>query len=171
MNLFKKIPCENYKSINKQIINWINTTDLVYSRNFWNPIDVKHFLKQCPLFLSWTRENNIPVKTIAVTVGSTVDCCGPHTDAEPARFKLSWPILNTGNTYNRWYNIIDATKFKINNLDGICYEYSNLKEICRTEVVDPMIIDAGTVHDVLVEHDNFPRLGLQCQLIKEPAWI
>ena len=169
MNLYKKIPCSNYTAINQQILNWIKSTDLNESKQFWNPIDTKQFLKHCNLFLAWTRENSIPIKTIAVTVGQTSDCCGPHTDAKPARFKLSWPILNTQKTYNCWYKIIDTEKFKVNNLDGFCYDYNNLEEIDRVEVIDPMLIDAGTVHDVLVEHDNFPRLGLQCQLIKEPA--
>lgn len=168
MRLFKRLPCENYNDINQQILNWIDTTNLVHSDNFWNPLEVKEFISSCSLFKDWLVENKILVKTIALTVAKEANCCGPHVDTPPARYKLSWPILNTKNTFNRWYKIKDESDYTLNHLGGKAYKLTNLTEIASIEVEHPMIIDAGVVHDVLIKHNVFPRLGLQCQLFKEP---
>lgn len=171
MHLFKELPCQNYDAINQQLLDWVNNTTLVESNNFWNPVEVKEILSSCPLFKQWLVDNKLLIKAVAVTVGKSVTCCGPHIDTQPARYKLSWPILNTKNTFNRWYKIIDESKYTINNLGGKIYSLDNLEEIASNEVLRPMIIDAGVVHDVYIIDGVFPRLGLQCQLFKEPETL
>ena len=168
MNLYKIIECDNYQNINREILAFVQNNELEKSTDFWNPVDIKEVLSECPLFKKWIFDSKLHIKTIAVTVGNKFGCCGPHTDTPPARYKLSWPILNTKNTFNRWYKIKDETDFIINELGGKSYKIDNLEEIESNEVLFPMIIDAGIPHDVYIKEEKFPRLGLQCQLFKEP---
>jgi hypothetical protein len=48
-------------------------------------------------------------------------------------------------------------------------DITQLQEIDRMRVDAPAIINVGIPHDVWFEENSqFPRLGLQCQLLKEP---
>lgn len=172
MILYKILRCENFQEINDQILAWIDThPEIQDSRNFWNPIDAKEFMKYNNKFLEWNKKSELMISNIAVTVGRQPGCCGIHTDTPPARYKLSWPIKNTKNTWNRWFRALSDPTTKVNELGGVSYlNEQDVAEIDRIEVVQPMIIDAGIPHDVYIDEDAcYPRLGLQCQLFKEPT--
>ena len=168
MKLYKILECKNYSKINKQISNFVKTVGVDKSSNFWNPVNTQGIFESCPLFTEWLSENKIYIQTLSVTVGRNKFCCGPHIDTPPARYKLSWPILNCENTFNRWYKVINRKDYQINQLGGKIFDKDNLIEIECNEVLHPMIIDASVPHDVYIKKNNFPRLGLQCQLFNEP---
>lgn len=172
MTFFKRISCNNYQEINAEILNYINSIGLIdQTKEFWNSINIIDLFRASPLFLQWTRENNLRLQSVAVTVAKNVNPLRIHCDTPPARYKLSWPVLNTENTYNRWYqHAVLVPQTEINSLGGTAYlNPSELKEIGRMHVNQPSIIDAGIPHDVMFESPIvFPRVGLQCQLINEP---
>jgi hypothetical protein len=172
MSLYRNLPCDNYKEINDQIIDYINRLDIIESAtNFWNPISVTDFLKNNPLFMSWINILDLKIKAIAITIGTSSTCCGIHTDTPPAVYKISWPVLNTNTTINRWFKeIVDVCDTHTNDLGGVIYFNSTqLTEIGRQYVDRPRLIDVSKPHDVLFEEPFlFPRIGLQCQLFKEP---
>jgi hypothetical protein len=168
---YKHLPCDNYNKINQEILAFVFRYNIAQdSQQFWNPIAVVDFLKECPLFAEWTKQTGVRIKTLSVTLGFINRCCIAHTDTLPARFKLSWPVMNTTNTYNRWFSAPDTATKEINSYGGITYLVDEeLTELDRVCVDRPMIIDAGTIHDVWVDGQIIaPRIGLQCQLIKEP---
>jgi len=173
MNYCKELLCNNYEEINQEILNFITSTvDIEHTQHFWNPIPVVSFVKNTPLFQEWCKFNGVQIKAVAVTIGKHENCCGVHTDTPPAVFKLSWPIKNTDCSWNRWFaEQVDNCTVEINHLGGKSYlDISQLKEIARKKVDRPMLINAGIPHDVWFEtNSKFPRLGLQCQLMKEPA--
>lgn len=171
MALYKILDCKNYQDINREILDYILDKNIDSSDDFWNPVDAKKLLKKCPLFAEWLKINRILIQAVSVTVAKHKNCCGPHIDTPPARYKLSWPVLNTKNTFNRWFKIKDSNKYILNKLGGKSYQIDNLIEIACNEVLNPMIIDAGVIHDVLITDNKFPRLGLQCQLLKEPKLL
>lgn len=172
MQLYKHLDCDNYQEINEQIKTFIDQQNLVESTNvFWNPVDVKDFVKKNPLFLAWLNQHKFLLHSLAVTVGKDFNCCSIHVDTPPAVNKLSWPVLNTQGTYNRWYKYkVDDPKIHINHLGGKSYlDPNELEEIGRMEVTRPCIINAGIPHDVLImDPAIFPRIGLQCMLFLEP---
>jgi hypothetical protein len=172
INLYRSLECDNYELINQQIIDHINTLGIIETtNNFWNPIDVVGLLKSAPLFLQWTVNQNLKIKAVAVTVGQKLDCCGIHVDTPPARYKLSWPVLNTKQSYNRWFKEVGPCDTVTNELGGKTYlSLSGLEEISKRILDAPAIIDAGIPHDVQFYTTDpvFPRIGLQCQLINEP---
>lgn len=170
MNLFKKLDCENLEEINQEMHTYIQTLNLG-TNLFWNPVDVVAFVKHTPLFQYWLIKNGLPVKNIAVTVGTNPNCCGPHTDTPPSIYKLSWPVLNTTHTWNRWFEPIeDPCTVEINPLGGTTYTDPNqLQEISRMQVDSPALIRVDVPHDVWFESPaQYPRIGLQCQLFTEP---
>ena len=174
MNYYKKLQCDNYADINKEILCHVSgVIDVDVVTSFWNPINVVDFVRATPLFQSWLRSQKLQIKALAVTVGTHINCCGPHRDTPPARFKLSWPIQNSETTFNRFFQSTDTSKTEINNLGGVTYLDSNgLKELDRMRVDAPALIDAQQPHDVWFEPESkFPRLGLQCQLMKEPEQL
>lgn len=169
---FKELPCDNYENINASVKRWTDSIASLYDSNvFWNPQPVRDLLESCPEFTDWLLENNLMIKSVAVTFGKNHDCCGPHTDTPPARFKLSWPVMNTQHTWNRWFRVktINPT-IMINDLGGTSYpNIDDLEIVDQREVLSPCIIDAGVIHDVWCGPDSiFPRVGLQCHLFKEP---
>lgn len=167
--LYKKLICHNLAEINQQILSYVHTLDFE-SNMFWNTVSTADFVKANPLLAQWLIQNNIPVKSIAVTQGTHVNCCGPHTDTPPSTIKLSWPVLNTEHTWNRWYQPLPGARKKVNQLGGISYlDHDSLIEIDRMRVDCPALIATDVPHDVWFEPNaEFPRLGLQCQLFKEP---
>lgn len=170
--LYRELDCPDYDAINAELLTWIESQPgLCSSDQFWNPVELKSLLSSCPKFAKWCRSLHLRLKTVAVTVGKDAECCAPHTDTPPARFKLSWPVKNTQGTWNCWYQPrIPQPKSVINQLGGATYlDRSELEEIGRREVLRPAIIDAGIIHDVIAESDaKWPRIGLQGQFFTEP---
>lgn len=170
--LYKKLNCGNLSQINLEILHYINTKQFNNS-DFWNPVDMIEFMNSTPLFTTWWLDNKLPIKSVAITQGLHADCCGPHTDTPPSRYKLSWPVLNTERTWNRWFRATDNTPIEINSLGGTSYlDVSTLTEIDRMRVDQPALIRTDIPHDVWFEPDaEFPRWGLQCQLFLEPEHL
>lgn len=174
MNYYKKLSCNNYNEINEEILKYVLLVlDVDNPTAFWNAVPAVDFVRATPLFQTWLKEQNLQIKALAVTVGTHTNCCGPHQDTPPARFKLSWPIRNSETTFNRFFKSSDNCKTEINHLGGTTYpDLNELKEIDRMRVDSPALIDAQQPHDVWFEPDSkFPRLGLQCQLMKEPKQL
>ena len=175
MNLWKEIDCPNYISINNQIKIWIEQQEWIYTTTkFWNPIGLKHFFSSCPDFYQWTVESKLLLRSLAVTVAHNKSSCPLHIDTPPARYKLSWPVKNTAGSWNRWFNnLTEQTDGIINHLGGINFvSDTNLVEIARREVLLPSLIDAGIPHEVWFDDSAiFPRIGIQCQLLKEPKQL
>lgn len=170
MKLYKKFACESLIEINQEILRYIDQLNW-YQNQFWNPVPVVDLVRAAPLFQAWLLSNNIPIKSVAVTLGLHPQCCGPHTDTPPSRYKLSWPVLNTEHTWNRWFCANANAPVEVNSLGGTSYtDPSTLTEIDRMCVDQPAIIATGIPHDVWCEPTAvFPRWGLQCQLFNEPT--
>ena len=172
----KILPCEQYDLINQSLLQWINNIpNLITSNQFWNPQqDLQLLFRSCPLFLDWLRQQDIMIRSVAVTFGTHDKCCPPHIDSPPARFKLSWPVLNTRHTWNRWFESKhEHSVYQTHEWGGrVTVDYDSLKELHREELISPCIIDAGIIHDVWCDPKaQYPRIGLQCQLLKEPSTI
>lgn len=172
MNYYKELACNNYKEINQEILDYVMfAVNVDHPDDFWNPVPVINFVQATPLFQQWLKQQSIRIKTLAVTVGTHSDCCSVHIDTPPAVYKLSWPIQHSETTWNRWFQpITENCDIEVNRWGGCIYKnISQLKEVARKRVDSPMIIHAGIPHDVWFEpNSTFPRLGLQCQLMKEP---
>ena len=175
MNYYKKLPCNDYNKINQEILEYVLLVlDVSNPTAFWNAVPAADFVRSTPLFQTWLKEQNLQIKALAVTIGTNHDCCGPHRDTPPARFKLSWPIQNSATTFNRFFQTKNSnSQTHINHLGGTSYlNLNELIEVDRMRVDSPALIDAQQPHDVWFEpNSKFPRLGLQCHLMKEPEYL
>lgn len=174
MIYFKKLHCDKFSEINQEMLSYIQSTGLIdHSKAFWNTVPVFEFMKHTPLFVNWLLQNRMPIKSIAVTIGHNENCCGPHIDTPPSIYKLSWPVLNTEFTFNRWFKEVGSCDKIINDLGGIVYtDPTQLEEVDRTRVDSPAIISTGVPHDVWIETlGHWPRIGLQCQFVNEPKQL
>jgi len=175
MNCYKKLPCDNYIEINQEILEHVQLVlDIDNPTEFWNPVPAVDFVRATPALQTWLREQKIQIKALAVTIGTNQNCCGPHVDTPPARFKLSWPIQNCNTTFNRFFQTKNYnSQTHINHLGGTSYlNFDELIEIDRMRVDSPALIDSQQPHDVWFEPGSqFPRLGLQCHLMKEPEYL
>jgi hypothetical protein len=170
--LYKKLSCNNLEQINQQILLYLQT--ITFDQDtFWNPVDVIDFVQAVPEFVDWCRQNQLMIKTLAVTQGFHDLCCGPHTDTPPCKYKLSWPVSNTSHTWNRWFQAQGHADIETNALGGVTYLNPNqLKEIGRMQVDQPALIAVSVPHDVWFDPlAQYPRIGLQCQLFTEPLSI
>ena len=171
VNLYRNLVCQDYQSVNSQILSFVQDKGIDHSQVFWNPVDTKIFLQACPLFLTWTMQQRVMIDSVSVTVGNNESPLRPHVDTPPAKFKLSWPIANSDMTWNRWFEIVVSDPdVEINSLGGLAYnDIRQLREIGRRKVDSPALINASIPHDVWYESPGvFPRLGLQCKLLREP---
>jgi hypothetical protein len=173
INYYRTLKCDSYSDINQQILTHLLDLNFIDSTNeFWNPINIVDLFRRAPLFQTWLQDSNLKIKSVAVTVGKQLNCCGIHIDTPPARYKLSWPVLNTHQSYNRWFKeLVNDCTCTTNSLGGKIYQdESQLEEVARMTVTAPTLIDAGVPHDVQFFTDTplWPRVGLQCQLFNEP---
>lgn len=170
MKLYKQFDCDRLGEINQEILSYIKFQNFEPNQ-FWNPTPVKDIMQAVPVLWSWLLQHNLMVKTVAITHGTHSNCCGPHTDTPPSIYKLSWPVLNTEHTWNRWFRALPGAKTQTNHLGGTSYvDFNDLIEIDRMRVDRPAIIATGIPHDVWCEDQaQFPRWGLQCQLFNEPT--
>lgn len=168
---YRVLDCLDYNKINEQILSFVTANNLLDSEKFWNHVNVIDFVKSTPLLTKYLRGINLSLRDVAVTVGKNPGCCVLHTDTPPAKIKLNWPVMNTKNTYTRWFHLkVDSPTVIVNDLGGVSYNnYSELEEVERVELVQPCLIDATVPHDVLIEDTaTFPRVGLQCMFFNEP---
>lgn len=172
VNYYRRLPCDAYVEINEELKSYITPLGLIDTATvFWNPIDVLPLFNACPKFLKWTHANGLKISAMSLTVARNDYPVRPHIDTAPARFKLSWPMMNSTNSYNRWFKLNTTTPTtEINHLGGIVFLNHDELEHIETMCVDrPSLIDAGTPHDVIFEGDPvYPRVGFQCQLFNEP---
>lgn len=172
MILYKDLPCAEYENINRDLMAWVESQNIEFT-DFWNPVEIKNLIKSVPSFWRWLKQSNLLISSAAITYGTTINCCGPHIDTPPARFKLSWPIKNTKGSWNRWFQLKDPKQtHTVNHWGGkMFHEPESLLEITRREVTGPSLIDAGVIHDVWFDTSDpiWPRIGLQCQLLNEPT--
>jgi hypothetical protein len=167
--LYRKLECNDLDKINQEILAHISGLEFTGTK-FWNPIDTIKFIQATPMFVMWCKQNDLMIKTVSVTQGLFASCCGPHKDTPPCRFKLSWPVLNTQHTWNRWFRAPSNALIEINELGGTTYlDPTQLQEIDRMQVDQPALITVDVPHDVWFDpRTEYPRYGLQCQLFSEP---
>lgn len=175
-NYYRELDCPDYQSINLEIIEWVTKHNIVdQAKVFWNPVSTVDFMKSNKKFSMWCLDQNLKIQNIVVTVFKENDrLLRPHIDTPPARFKLSWPVLNADHTWNRWYQTCQETAdCVINPYGGVSYtDRSQLIEIARRKLTGPALIDAGIMHDVELADDQvYPRIGLQCQIFNEPDFL
>jgi hypothetical protein len=123
---------------------------------FWNFLDKKQAyecLEECPLLSMWFKSLSLRVREISFTVYNETVKTSPHVDAPPVIAKINFPVLNTRNTYNVWFDEDDI-------------------EIDRVECVTPIVLRSDVKHTVEIgTQAKFPRIQVSFCFYNEPLHL
>jgi hypothetical protein len=117
----------------EQIINYMSIPDL-------------------PL-LSWFKSLDLRVRDISFTVYDEMLQTSPHVDEPPVVAKINFPVLNTKDTYNVWFD-------------------ENGNEIDRVECIKPIVLRSNILHTVEIgEKAVLPRIQFSFCFYDEPLHL
>lgn len=125
--------------------------------NFWNPLS----REQIKTYLSipnnptrgWFDSMSLRIRDISYTVCSENISTSIHTDRPPVIAKINFPVLNTQDTYNVWY------------------DHSG-NEIDRVECVKPIVLRSDIPHTVEIgDNAVFPRVQFSFCFYDEPLHL
>ena len=98
----------------------------------------------------WFDSMGLRVRDVSFTVFNEKICTNIHRDEPPVIAKINFPVLNTRDTFNVWFD-----------------EYA--QEIDRVECVKPIVLRSDILHTVEIgDTAHFPRLQFSFCFYNEP---
>ena len=120
---------------------------------FWNFLDKKQAyrcLTECTSLSDWFYSLGLRVREVSFTVYNETVKTHPHVDAPPVIAKINFPVINTADTYNVWFNNKD-------------------EEIDRVECIAPIVLRSNVKHTVEIGNTaKFPRVQVSFCFYNEP---
>lgn len=146
--------------------------------SLWNKISTIEYIKYVPELVKWTDSLSLKLREVSITVCNSKQDVPLHIDELPVTAKINFPILNTKDTYNCWYQVPEellATVTPIINKFGNAYydleniDLDKCKLVGEVEVVKPVVFNSQIPHMIRMHSaKQFPRLVLSCTFFKEP---
>ena len=156
MKSYHVLECANQKQIADELYDFLSKKNGPLKKNnlkFWNFLNKKDLfscLKECPALTTWFETLGLKVREGSFTIYNEEIKTHPHVDAPPVVAKINFPVLNTKDTYNVWFN-------------------ENKKEIDRVECVKPIVLRSNILHTVETgKSARFPRIQMSFCFYKEP---
>jgi len=153
---YRILECKNQKKIATELYDFLNKKNGPLHRTnlkFWNFLDKKEVyecLISSPTLDEWLAELKLKVREISFTIFNEDIKTHPHIDEPPVIAKLNFPILNTSDTYNVWFN-------------------DDNKEIDRVECTNPIILRSNVLHTVEIGTTaKYPRIQVSFCFYNEP---
>ena len=156
MKHYHILECSNQLEISQELYFFLNkpTGPLqVPVTKFWNFLDKKHVqecLTECSALSNWFESLRLRPREISFTVYNEIIKTHPHVDAPPVIAKINFPVINTANTYNVWFD-------------------KDNQEIDRVECITPIVLRSNVKHTVEIgPHATFPRIQVSFCFYNEP---
>jgi hypothetical protein len=126
-------------------------------KNFWNNLsreEIKKYLSIPGLEINkWFEEQGLKVRDMSFTIYREDISTSIHKDAPPVIAKINFPVLNTADTYNVWYD-----------------DQGN--EIDRVECTKPLVLRSDINHTVEIgPNAKYPRLQFSFCFYNEPLHL
>jgi len=147
--------CPNQQKIADSLYGYyVRITANKKIKNFWNNLDreeIKNYFSIQNLELKkWFDQMELRVRDMSFTIYNEEIQTNIHTDAPPVIAKINFPVLNTQDTYNVWYD-------------------SAGKEIDRVECIKPIVLRSDIPHTVEIgSRAKFPRIQFSFCFYKDP---
>jgi hypothetical protein len=158
MKQYHVLECRNQQAIAEHLHDLFTTiTAGKEITQFWNPLtraQITSYLSTPanPLVL-WFKKIDLRVRDISFTVYNDQVGVGIHKDQPPVVAKVNFPVMNTKDTYNVWYN-------------------DSGKEVARVECDRPIVLRSDILHSVEIgESALFPRIQFSFCLYHEPLHL
>lgn len=180
MKPYHPLTCHSLSEIQQQVLLWIQSKNpaVLTSNRLWNKINTSDLVKSCPALIQYCQSLHLKIREVALTVVSAKADADLHIDELPVTAKINIPILNTENSFNRWYEIpaelLAATSPLINEFGKKFYnfknvDYTKLKLLGEIELLSPIVFNSQIAHNIILgEQCQFPRIVLSCTFFEEP---
>jgi hypothetical protein len=180
MKPYHPLACHSLSEIQQQVLLWIGSKNpaVLNSNRLWNKINTADLVKSCPALIQYYRLLNLKIREVSLTIVNEKEDADLHIDELPVTAKINIPILNTENTFNRWYEIpaelLAATSPVINKFGKKYYtfkniDYSKLQLLGEIELLTPIVFNSQIAHNIVLGKDCcFPRIVLSCTFFNEP---
>ena len=156
MKHYHILECSNQLLIAQELYSFLNKSGGPLNQpltKFWNFLDKKTAfacMKECPMLLAWFDWLKLRTREISFTVYNEIIKTHPHVDAPPVIAKINFPVINTVDTYNVWFD-------------------ENDQEIDRVECVTPIVLRSNVKHTVEIgDKATFPRIQFSFCFYNEP---
>jgi hypothetical protein len=149
------LDCPKQQSIADSLYGYyIGITAHKNLEKFWNNLtreEIQNYFSIPNLEIKkWFDDLGLRVRDMSFTIYDEKIHTSIHTDAPPVVAKINFPVLNTQNTYNVWYD-------------------NNGNEIDRVECTQPIVLRSDIPHTVEIgQNAKFPRLQFSFCFYKEP---
>ena len=183
MKPYHLLTCHSLSEIQQQVLLWIRSKNsaVLTSNRLWNKINTSDLVKFCPALIQYCQSLDLKIREVALTVVNAKVDADLHIDELPVTAKINIPILNTENSFNRWYEIpaelLSATSPTINEFGKKYYtfknvDYSKLTLLGEIELLTPVVFNSQIAHNIVMGEDcRFPRIVLSCTFFKEPLYL
>jgi Zn ribbon nucleic-acid-binding protein len=156
MKHYHVLECEQQDEISRELFDFLNSPNgpmQVQATEFWNFLNktqAYECLKSCPSLRDWLSRLKLKAREISFTIYNDKIKTFPHVDEPPVVAKINFPVLNTKDTFNVWFDDKD-------------------QEIDRVECVKPIVLRSNVKHTVEIgPHAVFPRLQVSFCFYNEP---
>ena len=156
MNSYFILDCPDQKDIADDLYSYyLKITKDKTTDSFWNNLtrqEIKeYFVRPKVKIVSWFKKLNLQARDMSYTIYNEKIQTGIHTDAPPVIAKINFPVLNTQDTYNVWFD-------------------KNGKEIDRVECTRPVVLRSNIPHTVEIGPKAvFPRIQFSFTFYNEPV--
>ena len=126
-------------------------------KEFWNHLNRKEIQNYFSIpnleIKKWFDEQELKVRDMSFTIYNEKIHTGIHKDAPPVIAKINFPVLNTKDTYNVWYD-------------------DEGNEIDRVECTKPLVLRSDINHTVEIgTNAKYPRLQFSFCFYNEPLHL
>ena len=185
MKPYAIIDCPEQSIISNKVVEYLKChSNFFEDRSFhlWNKINTVALVKAVPEIVIFFKSIGLTVREISITVVNQYQDVGLHVDELPVTAKVNFPILNTKNTFNQWYEvpkeIFETQKPMINQFGSAYYnlqsvDLSKCKKIGEFELLQPVVFNSQIPHRIHIAPDaTLPRLVMPCTFFNEPIdWL
>lgn len=140
-------------------------------------LDLNKFVHECPLFINWTKEQELIVKlVVGIKVNANneqVETQTPHIDLmdNNRNVALNFPISGCEGTCTKMYKLIKGEQINVNLPDGTTYskfsEDSEFKQVAQFYLTQPTFFNTSVPHQVFND-TNENRLSLSIRFESNP---
>lgn len=158
MKSYHILNCNNQQKIADSLYGFY--TGITANREpteFWNSLtrtEIQSYFSIPNLEIKkWFDEQGLKVRDMSFTIYNEDIYTGIHKDAPPVIAKINFPVLNTKDTYNVWYD-----------------DWGN--EIDRVECTTPLVLRSDINHTVEIgANAKYPRLQFSFCFYNEPLHL
>ena len=156
---FRELECPDVEQISGDIWQFLNSHTNIMSersvgKNFtWNFFSAMELVTKVPRLDAWFRSINLRLRDVAATVTNTKEGLVPHKDEPPVVAKINFPVINTRDTWNVWWD-------------------DEGREVGRIQMLKPLAFNGAMMHAVEMGPTCiYPRVVLSCMFMREPSHL